>query len=205
MYVPAPYVGLLLCADLTPVEACNRLQGDIVDAAAEDDCRPLIDWLHAAIVRSVPNTYSAVIVPEPSEPLPDALLIQHRHRLLISHLPKLDPSINQAAGTRITETVQEVAVELRETQLENKRVREIKDKKGATEYFGANLAYLLNLVQVTNAKYLPPVWEALARFSKYQQFLVLQQAFDTAAEDMGLRAPTIATPPPVEAGARARF
>ena len=27
---------------------------------------------------------------------------------------------------------------------------------GATEYFGANLAHLLNLVQVTNAKDLPP-------------------------------------------------
>ena len=62
------------------------------------------------------------------------------------------------------------------------------------EYFGANLAHLLNLVQVTNAKDLPPVWEALSTASKHQQLLVLQRAFDTAAEDMGLRAPTIATP-----------
>ena len=43
-------------------------------------------------------------------------------------------------------------------------------------------------------KDLPPVWEALARASKHQQFLVLQRAFDTVAEDMGLYAPTIATP-----------
>ena len=39
-----------------------------------------------------------------------------------------------------------------------------------------------------------PSWEALARDSKHQQLLVLQRAFDIAAEDMGLRAPTIATP-----------
>ena len=42
-------------------------------------------------------------------------------------------------------------------------------------------------------KDLPPVWEALARASKHQQLLVLQRAFDTVAEDMGLYAPTIAT------------
>ena len=173
----------------------NRLRGAIVDAVAEAACRPLSDWLRATIVRSSPNTHSALIFPEPSATLPDVLLLQHHHRLLLSHLPGLDPSINQAAGTRIAETVGEVAVELRETRLENKRVQEKRDNKGATEYFGANLAHLLNLVQVTKAKYLPPVWEALARASKHQQLLVLQRAFDTAAEDMGLRAPTIATPP----------
>ena len=50
MYVPAPFVGLLLCADLTLVEAWNRLHGAIVDDAAEAACRPLIDWVRAVIV-----------------------------------------------------------------------------------------------------------------------------------------------------------
>ena len=80
--------------------------------------------------------------------LPNALLLEHWHRLLLGHLPGLDPRINRAAGTRIAETVGEVAVELRETRLENKRVREGKERKGAAEYFGANLAHLLNLYQV---------------------------------------------------------
>ena len=96
-------------------------------------------------------------VPEPSAPLPDALLLQHRHWLLPSHLPGLDPSINFAEGTRIAETVGEVAVELRKTGLENKRISERKERKGAAEYFGANLTHLLNLVQVTDAQDLPPV------------------------------------------------
>ena len=43
-----------------------------------------------------------------------------------------------------------MAVELRETRLENKRVRERKERKGTAEYFGANLTHLLNLVQVTD-------------------------------------------------------
>ena len=194
VYVPVAYVSILLCAEISPVEGRNRLRGEIVGAAAKALCRPLIDGLRASILRSGPNTHTALVVPEPSVPLPDALLLQHRHRLLLSHLPGLDLSINQAAGNRIAETVGEVAVELRETWLENKRVRDKKYIKGATEYFSANLAHLLNLVQVTNAKDLPYVWEALSRASKNQQLLVLQRAFETAAADMGLHAPTIATP-----------
>ena len=92
---------------------------------------------------------------KPLTPLPDTLLLQHHHRLLLSHLPGLDPSINRAAGTRIVETVREVAAELCETRLENKRVRENKERKVAAEYFGTNLTHLLILVQVTNTQDLP--------------------------------------------------
>ena len=45
---------------------------------------------------------------------------------------------------------------LRETRLENKRVSERKERKGAAEYFGANLTHLLNLVQVTDTQDPPP-------------------------------------------------
>ena len=89
--------------------------------------------------------------------------------------------------------VREVAVELMETWLEKNKVRDKKDNKGASEYFGSNLAYLLNLVQVTDSKDLPQVWESLALALKHHKLLVLQRAFNTAAEDMGMRTPTIAT------------
>ena len=126
VYVPVPYVGLLLSDDLTPVEAWNRLRGDIVDPTSKTDCRPIIDWLRATIVLCGPNTYSALMVPDPLAPLPNSLLLHHRHQLLMSHLHVLKPSINHVTGTCIAETVIEVAVELRETQLDNKWVR---DKK----------------------------------------------------------------------------
>ena len=132
-------------------------------------------------------------MPNPSAPLPDALLLQHRHWLLLVHLPGLDPSINCAAGTCFADTVGELAVELRETRLENKRVRERKEHKGTTEYFRTNLTHILNLVQVTDAQDLPTIWEDLARASKHQHLLVLQQAFYGTAEEMGLRDPTIGT------------
>ena len=104
VYVPAPYVGLLLSGDLTPVEAWKRLRRAIVNAAAEDACRPIVNWLRAALTRSGPDALSTLVVPDPSAPLPDALLLEHRHRLILGHLPGLDPSINRAAVTHNVET-----------------------------------------------------------------------------------------------------
>ena len=57
-----------------------------------------------------------------------------------------------------------------------------------------NLAHLINLVKVKDSKYLPPIWEALARAIKHHKLLVLQRTFHMAAEDMGLRAHTITKP-----------
>ena len=47
-------------------------------------------------------------------------------------------------------------MELRETWIENKRVREKKENKGAADYFSTNLSHLINLVQVTDMKDPPP-------------------------------------------------
>ena len=77
VYVPAPYLGLLLSAYLSPVAAWNRLRGEIVDAAAEAAYRPIIVWLRAAIFQSGPNTHSALVDADPSAPLPGSLLLQH--------------------------------------------------------------------------------------------------------------------------------
>ena len=50
VYVPAPYVGLLLSDNIIPVEAWNRLQGEIVKAVEEAACRLVMDWLRTAII-----------------------------------------------------------------------------------------------------------------------------------------------------------
>ena len=109
------------------------MRGAIVDAAAEDACRPIVNWIRAALTRSGLDDLSTLVVPDPSSPLPNALLLENRHRLLLGYLSGLDPSNNRAAGTRIAETVGKVAVELWETRLENKCVREGKERKGAAE------------------------------------------------------------------------
>ena len=45
VYIPAPYASLLLGSDLTPVKAWQHIRGAIVDAVAEDACRPLVGWI----------------------------------------------------------------------------------------------------------------------------------------------------------------
>ena len=59
-------------------------------------------------------------------PLPNALFLQHCHRLLLIHLTGLNTIINCAAVTRISKTVGGVAVDMRETRLEKKCVWEKK-------------------------------------------------------------------------------
>ena len=71
------------------------------------------------------------MVPDPYAPLPNALLLEYRHRLILGHLPGLDPIIHRVAGTRIAERVGEVAGELQETRLEKKHIREGKERKSA--------------------------------------------------------------------------
>ena len=96
------------------MEAWQRLRGAIVDAAAEDACRPIIDWLRAALARSGPDALSPLMFPEPLVPLPDELLLAHRHRLLLSHLPdrlrNSGPRSTVYAGVKAGQVAQEQPV-----------------------------------------------------------------------------------------------
>ena len=48
IYLPAPYVRIFLKRELMPAETWSCLQGTIVDAGAEVDFRPIIDWIQVA-------------------------------------------------------------------------------------------------------------------------------------------------------------
>ena len=50
VYVPSPFVNLLLGHLLTATKAWKRLRGEIVDGNIEDDCKPVIDLLREALV-----------------------------------------------------------------------------------------------------------------------------------------------------------
>ena len=79
---PRAIHGLIVGDIIFPVEAWNCLRGSIANAVAKAAFWPIIDWLRPAIFRSGPNTHSALVIPNPSAPLPNALLLHHRHRLL---------------------------------------------------------------------------------------------------------------------------
>ena len=85
-------------------------------------------------------------------------------------------------------------MEICKTRLEKKRVHKKKGTQGRSGVLRRQLGTPAKPGASHQCEKSPPVWEALVRASKHQQLLVLQRAFDTAAEDMGLRAPTIVTP-----------
>ena len=49
IYLPAPYVVMFLERDLTPVNACSRLQGSIVNAESKSYFCPIINWLRVEL------------------------------------------------------------------------------------------------------------------------------------------------------------
>ena len=73
VYVPDPYVGLLLGNNLTLVEVWKRLQV-VMSMPPPRLCWPIIDWMNV-IDRSGPDKYSAFVFPELLAPLPEALLL----------------------------------------------------------------------------------------------------------------------------------
>ena len=113
VYVPPPFVNLLLGQTLTLVQVWMRVQGLIVDRGLEADCKPLIDWLHVALTqKGDPINPSPLKVDLLTAPFFDDPLLSHRHNFLLRHLPGLDPSIQRVTGTQIATNIGEVSVEL---------------------------------------------------------------------------------------------
>ena len=113
---PPPFVTIMLGGDLTPREAWNRLRGAIVAAGMATECTPLIGWLRVALVRSATDLGSALVVADPTAPLPDEQLLRHRHTILIHYLPGLDPDLNRATGTTIAAGIGDLVAEQREAR-----------------------------------------------------------------------------------------
>ena len=76
LYLHAPFVGIFLERDLTPVEAWSSLHGAIVDAMATFDCCPIIYWLQVAFTRkSGVNQQSLLAMYRPTDPLAEGNLM----------------------------------------------------------------------------------------------------------------------------------
>ena len=87
IYLPAPFVGLFLEQNLTPVKAWTHLHGDIVDGGQEVDYRPIIDWLRVALTKKVGVDKSPLAMPCPTTPLENSNVLHHNHHMLTQHLP----------------------------------------------------------------------------------------------------------------------
>ena len=81
-FVPPMYVPLFLAKPLTPREAWEIVQTQIVTDNRQAACQPLIDYMRCAITISVPNTPPTLTVNPPVAPLPDNTLSNRRRTII---------------------------------------------------------------------------------------------------------------------------
>ena len=86
-----------LC-DLTPVEACTRLSGTIVNRGLEVDFRPIINLIYANLTLKTGDDKSPLAIMRPTAPLVDGHLLRHRYYMLTRHLSRLEPALQRVEG-----------------------------------------------------------------------------------------------------------
>ena len=94
-YLPAPFVGLFIEKDLTPMEVWTRLCRTIFDGGLEVDCSPIINWLCDALTLKTGDEKSPLFMPRPTVPLADGDLLRHRNHMLSCHLVRLYPTLQR--------------------------------------------------------------------------------------------------------------
>lgn len=144
VFIPNPYLALILSQGLTPREAWEQIWAQIVTNGVEPECQPLIDWLSVALTCMGPNQQPQVIIKPPAlVPLvaPQDTAAFTAYCLLIIHhdLPDLNASVMQWAW-QIAEGLMVLAGEQCQTCLEAEQHRVGETNKMLGEYFATSLA-----------------------------------------------------------------
>jgi len=92
-FVPHAYVEFFLAGPQTPRALWQLVHGQIVLDNRAEDCKPLIDFLRAALTVSVVNESPVLAIPLPVAPLPDAFLARRRRTILEDQFPQLNSAL----------------------------------------------------------------------------------------------------------------
>ena len=118
VYVPPPFVPIILSGKLRPFEAWQRLRGELVTDNLEADYWEVVDWLRFALVCSAPNAFYHLFTAKNIDPLVEAVLLNHQNDVLIWDLPGLDPSLSRATGYLIATNIGELVTKQRAVRME---------------------------------------------------------------------------------------
>ena len=118
VYVPPPFIPILLVRKLIPVKAWQRLWGDLVTANLEAEFWAVLDWLQFALVRSALNFFSHLLMYERTTPLTDSVPLKHRHAVLAWDLPGLNSSLSRSTGYLIATNIRDLVTDKRAARLE---------------------------------------------------------------------------------------
>jgi hypothetical protein len=186
-FVPPKYVGMFLGEPLTPKEAWERVRGQIVIDGREEACRALVKYLQAAITRSVANAEPSLALGDaPTAPLADAMLLEHRQRILAEDFPELNMEVERRQQDQIAVSIGEL---VRDNQAAREEARQDKQRdkaKGVEELLGEiGVQKLMRWCQIEVTTDLQDIWPDLAKAKKAQQLGVLQWAIDKVKEELG--------------------
>ena len=134
VYVPPPFVPILLVDELSPVKAWHRLQGTLATANLEVDCWAVTNCLKVALIRPAPNALPPLLMYEPTAPLVDPVILKHCRAILIRYLPGLDPSMIWATGSLIVINIGDLVSEQLSEKLEVEALQKRKEDRGQTHF-----------------------------------------------------------------------
>ena len=193
MIIPHRYVSLVLNTNLTPRQAWDRIYPALTRDNKVDECRPLLNFLKAALTLHAPNNVQAVarewpVLPRP----PNAKLFAYFRQHLQTDLPDafLPNRTPDATGThQIATAVGQLADETRLSR-EADAARHTRKEAGNTiqDIFGdVGVQNLMRLCHVLQGPALPDVYHRLATAPKKQRHGVLQDAITSMAASLNVR------------------
>eukprot|EP00979_Chaetoceros_neogracilis_P014842 scaffold4934_cov145-Chaetoceros_neogracile.AAC.1 len=159
-YVPPSYVPLLLGGPMSPRDAWQVLRGQLQVEGNELSCKPLVDFLRAAITLSQANPLLPLLsTPAPAPPLADEQLMLHRRRIVEHDFPLLNSNHSAVQQNQIAQQLGILITDNRQNQeLADVRRAESKVKPLSLLIGERGVAILLRICDVVSEEDLPPFW-----------------------------------------------
>lgn len=186
-FVPPKYVPMFLGNPLSPKEAWERVRGQIVIDGKEAGCKALVKWLQAAITRAgVGQLPTLALTEAPVAPLADAVLLDHRQRILEEDFPELSNHQALAQHNQIAANLGELVRDNRAARDQERAEKEQAKVKDPKDLLGdVGLQKLLRWSHVVTSADLQALWRDLVKAKKSQQLAVLQWAVDKVKDELG--------------------
>ncbi len=187
IYCPPKYVPMMM-DPISPREAWRTLRAQIVTDGHEVKCRALIEWLQVAMLATdANNRHSPLEVQHPAAPVADAILLEHRHQILLQDFPHLAQNQHAVQQNQIATQVGHLATVIQQENVAAAQRRQDEKVKSISSLVGdAGVIRLLRWCQKNEATLLPPIWSTLANTTKGQQILAFQFAVDQLKQELNL-------------------
>lgn len=195
MWVAPAYARHFLASPLSPQDAWRNVAEAVIADGQDAACAPLIDWLRVAV--TLTNSDNGTPIPIFGQATPRLVYPPHR-RLSILRKQTLErdlPGLRHAPGlplddgaNAIVKAIDKLTREQRTTREEAADRANEKEDKDPQTYYGVAVAVLFRLCQVGSSADLPGLYHEVAKSTKKNERLVIQEQVWEVARDNALDA-----------------